>query len=125
MYKNALSAYQHVDKSTISGRETEARVLSDAALKLIKVQEHWNHDSRDAMLDEALRYNQKIWSLFQSELQSEDNPLPTKLRIDILRLSIFIDKRIFDIMAFPSLEKLNIIIQINQNIAAGLRGSLK
>jgi len=26
-------------------------------------------------------------------------------------------------MAFPSPEKLNIIININQNIAAGLRGS--
>ena len=32
-------------------------------------------------------------------------------------------KRIFDIMAYPSPEKLTIIININLNLAAGLRGS--
>ncbi len=123
MFKNAVSAYQEVDKQTISGRETEARVLSEAAMKLIKVQNDWDHEDRDQRLDEALRYNQKLWSLFQGELQREDNPLPKKLRIDILRLSLFIDKRIFEVMAFPAREKLDIIIRINQNIAAGLRGS--
>jgi flagellar protein FlaF len=123
VFKNAVSAYQEVDKQTISGRETEARVLSEAAMKLIKVQNDWDHEDRDQRLDEALRYNQKLWSLFQGELQREDNPLPKKLRIDILRLSLFIDKRIFEVMAFPVREKLDIIIRINQNIAAGLRGS--
>ncbi len=123
MFKNAVSAYQEVDKQTISGRETEARVLSEAAMKLIKVQNDWDHEDRDQRLDEALRYNQKLWSLFQGELQREDNPLPKKLRIDILRLSLLIDKRIFEVMAFPAREKLDIIIRINQNIAAGLRGS--
>lgn len=123
MYRNAVSAYQTVDKNTISGRETEARVLTEAALKLIRVQDNWDSEERDALLDEALRYNQKLWSLFQSELQQEGNPLPKKLRIDILRLSLFIDRRIFEVMAYPSPDKLNIIININQNIAAGLRGS--
>ena len=74
-------------------------------------------------MDAALRYNQKIWSLFQGELEQEDNPLPQKLRIDILRLAAFIDKRIFEVMAYPSAEKLTIIININQNLAAGLRGN--
>lgn len=123
MYNQALNAYKQVDKSTISGRETEARVLTEAALKLKKCQDNWGNTDLDAQLDEALRYNQKIWSLFQGELGQEDNPLPGKLKIDILRLAAFIDKRIFEVMAFPSPEKLNIIININQNIAAGLRGS--
>lgn len=123
MYKNAVSTYQTVGKNTISGRETEARVLTEAALKLVRVQENWDAEGRDELLDEALRYNQRIWSLFQSELQQEENPLPTKLKVDILRLSLFIDKRIFDVMAFPNPQKLDIIININQNIAAGLRGS--
>ena len=123
MYNNAVNAYKQVDKTTISGRETEARVLNEAALKLKKCQDNWGGPSIDAQLDEALRYNQKIWSLFQGELEREDNPLPGKLKIDILRLAAFIDKRIFEVMAFPAPEKLNIIININQNIAAGLRGS--
>ena len=123
MYNHAVNAYKQVDKNTISGRETEARVLTEAALKLKKCQESWGSPNNEAELDQALRYNQKIWSLFQGELEREDNPLPGKLKIDILRLAAFIDKRIFEVMAFPSPEKLNIIININQNIAAGLRGS--
>ena len=93
MYSNALNAYKQVDKNTNSGRETEARVLTEAALKLRKCQENWNDPGRDHQLDAALRYNQKIWSLFQGELERDDNPLPQKLRIDILRLAAFIDKR--------------------------------
>ena len=123
MYSNAANAYKQVDKATISGRETEARVLTEAALKLKKCQDKWETAEREQNLDEALRYNQKIWSLFQSELEKENNPLPQKLRIDILRLAAFIDKRIFEVMAYPSPEKLTIIININQNIAAGLRGN--
>lgn len=123
MYNQALNAYKQVDKSTISGRETEARVLTEAALKLKKCQESWGSPDLEIKLDQALRYNQKIWSLFQGELEREDNPLPGKLKIDILRLAAFIDKRIFEVMAFPAPEKLNIIININQNLAAGLRGN--
>jgi flagellar protein FlaF len=123
VYNTAANAYKNVDKSTNSGRETEARVLTDAALKLKRCQEGWNNPERDSQLDAALRYNQKIWSLFQGELEREDNPLPQKLRIDILRLAAFIDKRIFEVMAYPSPEKLTIIININQNLAAGLRGN--
>jgi flagellar protein FlaF len=123
VFNHAVNAYKQVDKNTISGRETEARVLTEAALKLKKCQESWGSPDNDNKLDQALRYNQKIWSLFQGELEREDNPLPGKLKIDILRLAAFIDKRIFEVMAFPSPEKLNIIININQNIAAGLRGS--
>ena len=120
---NAVNAYKQVDKSTNSGRETEAMVLTEAALKLKRCQENWNDPQRDLMLDTALRHNQKVWSLFQSELGREDNPLPQKLRVDILRLAAFIDKRIFEIMAYPSPEKLSILININQNLAAGLRGN--
>jgi flagellar protein FlaF len=38
-------------------------------------------------------------------------------------LAAFIDRRIFETMAYPSSEKLNIVIDINNNLAAGLRGS--
>lgn len=123
MYNQALNAYKQVGNSTISGRETEARVLTEAAQKLKKCQENWDSSDLEVKLDQALRYNQKIWSLFQAELTREENPMPGKLKIDILRLAAFIDKRIFEVMAFPAPEKLNIIININQNIAAGLRGS--
>lgn len=123
MYLNAAHAYENVNRSTISGRETEARVLTQAALKLIKVQQNWEDAHRNELLDDALSYNQRLWSLLQTELAQPDNPLPEKVRFDILRLSKFIDKRIYETIAFPTPEKLDIIIKINQNLAAGLRGS--
>ena len=121
MYKIPLEAYQTVDRTTMSGRETEARVLSQAALKLKDCQDNWNDEGRSTKLDEALKYNQRIWSIFQSELAKEDNPLPRQLKQDLLRLGAFIDRRIFETMAYPAPEKLTVVININQNIAAGLR----
>ena len=120
---NAIKTYQEIDNTIIPGREIEARVLNKAALKLKKCRDNWNSSDIKNKLDEALKFNQRIWSIFQEELSTEDNPLPQKLKKDILALSIFIDKRIFDVMAYPSPEKLNIIIAINQNIAAGLKNS--
>jgi flagellar protein FlaF len=119
----SLKAYESVSNATRSGREIEAAVLTKAAVKLKECQDDWNAPDRDNRLDEALKYNQRIWSIFQSELSREDHELPKKLRLDILRLAAFIDRRIFETMAFPAPDKLNIVIKINNNLAAGLRGS--
>jgi flagellar protein FlaF len=119
----SLRAYESVNKATQSGREIEAAVLTKAAVKLKECQDNWDAPDRDNRLEAALKYNQRIWSIFQSELAREDNELPKKLRLDILRLAAFIDRRIFETMAFPSPEKLKIVIDINNNLAAGLRSS--
>jgi flagellar protein FlaF len=119
----SLKAYESVGKATQTGREIEATVLTKAAIKLKECRDNWDAPDRDHKLDEALKYNQRIWSIFQSELSRDDHEMPKKLRLDILRLAAFIDKRIFETMAFPTPEKLNIVIKINNNLAAGLRGS--
>ena len=116
-----LAAYRTVQKITSSDSEIEALVLTRAAQKLAEVQNNWDAPDRDELLDEALRYNQQIWSIFQGELLKEDNPLPRQLRQDILSLSVFIDKRIFEVLNSPDPEKLTVIVNINLNIAAGLR----
>jgi flagellar protein FlaF len=119
----SLKAYESVSNATRSGREIEAAVLTKAAMKLKACQDDWDAPGRENRLEEALKYNQRIWSIFQSELSREDHQLPKKLRLDILRLAAFIDRRIFETMAFPAPDKLNIVIKINNNLAAGLRGS--
>jgi flagellar protein FlaF len=125
VYSSPLQAYETVNKKTMSGREIEAEVLTKAARKLKDCQDSWDANDRDEKLAEALKFNQLVWSIFQGELKKEDNPLNTKLRTDLLRLSAFIDRRIFETIADPSPEKLNIVININNNIAAGLRESLE
>jgi flagellar protein FlaF len=125
VYKNSFSAYQKVEQTTITGRETEARVLTEAAVKLKYCRDNWNAADRRAKLDAALTYTQRIWSLIQGDLLDESNPLPKNLKQNILTLSAFIDKRIFNIMAYPEPQKLTIIIDIHLNLAAGLRASVQ
>jgi flagellar protein FlaF len=120
---NAVKSYQSVDRETMSGRDTEARVLTKAALKLLDCQKNWDAPRRNELLDDALKYNQRIWSIFQVEVSKPENPLPDAVKKNILLLSRFIDRRIFDTMAFPEKQKLEVIVRINQNIAAGLRES--
>jgi flagellar protein FlaF len=123
VYKNPLEAYEKVNKATMSGRDVEAAVLTKAALKLKACQDDWDAEDRAAKLDDALRFNQKVWSVFQGELAEKDNPLPIQIKENLFRLGAFVDRRIFETMSFPSPEKLTAVININHNIAAGLRGS--
>ena len=122
MLATQLDAYRTTQKTTITGRELEASVLTQAALRLTACQTNWDAIDRDARLEEALTHNQRIWTIFQSELAKDDNPLPRQTKEDLLSLSLFIDKRTFDIMAYPDPAKLTMLININLNIAAGLRG---
>ena len=123
MYQTALKAYNTINKATMSGRDVEAEVLTKAALKLKERQNNWAQNGHDANLDAALKYNQRVWCIFQAELENPANPLPNALKVDLLRLVAFIDKRTLETIAYPSPEKLTILININHNIAAGLRTS--
>lgn len=122
MYRARLNAYKDVERKTASLRETEARVLTEGAMKLKRVQENWDAEDRAEMLEAALIYNQKLWTVFQVELGKKDNHLPKGLRINLLKLSTFIDRQIYKVMASPEPQKLTSIININMSIAAGLRG---
>jgi len=121
MYGNPYKAYENSATATISGREIEAGVLSKAALKLKECQKNWDSENRRAELEEAFQYNQRVWSIFQTELTRPDHPMDKELRQNLLNLSIFIEKRIYDSRAYPEPEKLTAIININNGLASGLR----
>ncbi len=123
MYGNPFQAYENVTRTTVSGREVEAAVLSKGAKKLKECQSNWEDGEHAKRLSEALKFNQRMWSIFQGELTREDNPLPKEIQRNLLVLGAFVDKRILETMASPSPDKLDVVIRINQNIAAGLRGS--
>ncbi len=123
MSAKQIEAYKTAQKTVMSGREIEASALTKAAMMLKEMPEqlgcagsrrgtHTRHSSSTRCFGVYSRLN----------LMEKDNPLPKELREDILSLSAFIDKRIIDIMAFPSPEKLTAIININMSLAVGLRG---
>lgn len=119
----AIDAYKSVQLETQNGRELESSLLSKAALLLKVCQDHWDQEGHPERLDDALRFNQRLWTFFQSELLEETNPLPAQLRQDLLSLSAFVDKRTFEVMAYPAKEKLTVLININKQIAEGLSSS--
>jgi flagellar protein FlaF len=118
----AIEAYEAAGKTTASSRELEAAALFKAARQLEAVRSDWGSPTRKESLNEALKYNQQLWTFFQSELSLPDHEMLTELRVNLLRLSAFVDRRTFEIMAAPepTPEQLQILIDINRNVAAGL-----
>lgn len=125
MYAMHLDAYRTAQNTNdnMSGRDIEAAALTRCALLLEECRKKWDAADRDTLLSEAMRRNQQVWSILQGELVKDDNPLPVEIRNNLLTLSVFIDKRMIEVMANPEPDKLNILIDINLNLAAGLRGS--
>jgi flagellar protein FlaF len=123
VYANQVVAYKNAQQATMSSREIEAAALTKTALRLKECQKNWDSENRYDQLNQALKANQMIWSIFQSELTNKNNPLPKQVKEDILSLSLFVDRQIIEVMAYPTPEKLNILININMNIASGLRGN--
>jgi flagellar biosynthesis activator protein FlaF len=123
MRSGQAEAYNKAQCATLTDRELEAAVLIKAAAFLRHAQTQWASPERDKLLDEALRFNQRIWTFFQVSLMEEQNRLPAEIKAQVLSLSAFVDRRIFEIMAFPEADKLSVLIAINTNIAAGLKGS--
>lgn len=122
MPSNPLDAYRNVEKATLSQRDIEATVLAKSALRLQDLRDNWTRADHDSQLEDALSYNQRIWTFFQAELSVEDNPLPEEIKRNLLALSAFVDRRSFEVLAYPAPEKLDVLININMNVAAGLRG---
>ena len=107
----------------MTDREREAAVLMKAAALLRHAQMQWATAQREKLLDEALRFNQRIWTFFQVSLSDQENRLPDEIKAQVLTLSAYVDRRIFEVMAFPEADKLSVLIAINTNLAAGLKGS--
>lgn len=103
-------------------RELEAALLVRAAMLLKECEDEWGQDGHEVRLDEALKFNQRLWTVFQSELATEDNPLPDEVRRNLLNLSWFVDRRTFETIANPVAAKLKVLIDINRHIAEGLAG---
>jgi len=118
---NGISQYIGFQKQGMSGRELEASVLTRGGVMLKACQDNWEAPDRESKLLDAISFNQKVWGFFQTELTDPENPMPKNLREDILNLSVFVNKRFFEVMASPDPEKLSIVIDINFNLAAGLR----
>ncbi len=101
-------------------RQIESWALGETAARMSAAQQA---PVDEATLLHAVRLNWRLWTIFQASLLEADCPLPVEIRNNILSLSNFVDKHTADIIAAPDPAKLDVLIRINREIAAGLSGS--
>jgi flagellar protein FlaF len=122
MIASGYGAYDKNIKTTESPHETDAAVLEQAAQVLhaaqtLLVAKELDHDE-DFYL--ALNYNQRIWTVIQ-DFAAGENSLPDQLKANLISLSLFVDKQTFKAMSESDPTKLDVLININRQIAAGFR----
>jgi flagellar biosynthesis activator protein FlaF len=70
----------------------------------------------------ALLFNRRLWTIFMGAAESNDNPQPLEVRQNIVNIAVFVMQRTIEMQKNPTPEKLQSLIDINSNIAAGLSG---
>ena len=92
-----------------------------AASRLQAIRENWDGARGD--LDAALTYNRKLWTVLVTTVTEAENPLPAPIKQNIANLGIFVFGHTVTLMSEPAPERLGILITINRELAAGLRGN--
>lgn len=110
--------YMTTESSAMPQNELEARALVRTASRLNGIKERWPVESEE--LNEALNLNRKLWTILVTGATEEGNPLPVEVKQNIFNLAHFIFKHTFAVMAKPSAQSLDVLININMNIARGL-----
>lgn len=128
-YAQAAGAYgDNAQKHTPDQRELEARVLLKSAKMMQDMKNDWANVNYE-ILESTLKYNRQIWMMFYDTAveNHEGEQRPNDLRSNIINLANFIFKREMDILTdlnrMDHPQRLDALININREIAAGLMGS--
>ncbi|CUW41755.1 conserved protein of unknown function (Flagellar FlaF 7-16) [Magnetospirillum sp. XM-1] len=101
-------------------RETEAWALTEAARRMASASRGEAEGMR-----EALRLNWKLWTIFQADLIGKvEAGESTETVVNMLSLCQFVDFHTVAALTEPTAAKLEVLVNINRNIASGLRDSL-
>lgn len=117
---NAAQAYARTSQTTGTARDIEAQALLKAAKQLRDIQANWTGPT--AGMHKALLFNRRLWTIFLSAAESNDNPQPLEVRQKIANISVFVMHQTIAMQTEPDPAKLKSLIDINCNIAAGLAG---
>ena len=120
MTSAAAQAYARVANTTASPREIEAKALLMAANKLQAVMT--NANATFEQMSDALMFNRKLWTIFLSEAQRDENPQPLEIRQNIANIGIFVLSHTAALQISRQRQHVKPLIEINRNIAAGLGG---
>lgn len=114
-----LQNYSNTLDIQVDDREAEARALLSCASRLRSAIDDQGKDLE--AYGNAIRHNQRLWTMFQVALCEPDNQLPQGLKTTLLNLGRYVDKASFRAVQEFSPHLLNSMIDINRMIATGLR----
>jgi len=77
---------------------------------------------KQSLLDDALRYNRKLWAIFLTSAIDKESPLPVEIRQNVANLGVFVMNQTLATISDPRPEQLTSLININRELAAGLLG---
>jgi flagellar protein FlaF len=121
MQNQAVQAYQQAARQTVAPRDLEANLLSTAAAHFQRIRNDW--DLLASELPVALKFNRKLWTVFLTSVIEEESQLPLPVRQNIANLGVFVLSQTAELQVAPAPEKLDILVKINRELAAGLRGA--
>ena len=122
MSKDKVAAYAQQQKRNLSPREVEAMAFTKAALLLEEAKQKTGNIEE---YSKALRFNHLLWTIIQADLTEPENQLPNEIKANVMSLSIFVDKQTTKAMRSSSAADLDVLININRNLAAGLRATVQ
>ncbi|MFY8041042.1 MAG: flagellar biosynthesis regulator FlaF [Bosea sp. (in: a-proteobacteria)] len=118
----AANAYAKTAQAApTSPRDLEAHVLIKSAARLQAIKDNW--DEKKDELDAALVINRKIWTILVAAVSEEESQLPLDIKRNVIGLGLFIFNHTIALTAMNDVDpaKLQVLININREIASGLR----
>lgn len=117
---DSAQRYSDTELSGLNQCELETRALIRTASTLNMIKEHW--EEKKSELPQALEKNRRLWTIIASAMGEADCPQSEEIKKNIINLSLFIFKKTIKVLADPDPkpDNLNILIDINMNIARGL-----
>jgi len=123
---NAYGKNMNVPPQNISSdsREIDARALLTCAARLNGAKELMEGDQKSKenmkIYGDAVRNNQRLWTIFQVALTDPENSLPMPLKINLMTLGRYVDKTSFAAVGKYAPKLIDSLININRIIASGL-----
>lgn len=104
------------EHASLSSFEEDAFALTRAAVGLSQALENGDQTALAAALDENLN----LWTAIKTLVARDDCKLPQDIRSNLTRLSDYTAKVTFDLSKQRQLEKIEVLINTNLQIAEGL-----
>ena len=121
MQNQALSAYNKVSKQTATPRQLESSLLAKSAANFQRIRDNW--ENAQAELSAAMLFNRRLWTVFMTSVTRDNSPLPDQIRENVANLGLFVMNRQLELLTNPEARKLDVLITINRELAAGLRAA--